>query len=49
MTTHKKAVHEVIGVKERDVDIVVTVQSVWETTSTVSTTWSENKIIEKDE
>jgi len=49
MTIHKIAVHEVLGVKERDIDIVVTVQSVWETTSSVSTTWSENKIIEKDE
>jgi len=49
MTTYKKAVHEVIGTKERDIDILITRQSTWETTSTVSTTWSDNKIIEKDE
>jgi len=49
MTTYKIAVHEVLGVKERDIDIVVTVQSVWETTSSVSTVWQESKTIKKDE
>lgn len=33
MTTYRKTVHEVIGVKERDIDIIVTRQSVWETAS----------------
>ena len=49
MATYKKKVAESIGVKERDVDILITRQSIWETISTGSTTWSDNKIIEKDE
>ena len=49
MTTYKKTVAEKIGTKERDIDIIITRQSTWETTSAVSTTWSDNKIIQKDE
>lgn len=31
MTTYRKTVHEVLGVKERDIDIITTRASVWET------------------
>jgi hypothetical protein len=49
MATRTKEVAEKIGAKERDIDIAITRQNIWETTSAASTTWSENKIIEKDE
>ena len=49
MTTQKKAVAEKIGTKERDIDILITRQSIWETTSTVSTVWEDSKSLPKDE
>lgn len=49
MTTYKKTVAESIGVKETDIDIVVTSQLVWDTTSPISTTWDVPVTLQKDE
>jgi len=60
MTIYKKAVHEKIGIKEKTLqgsrihsggeDItIIALSSIWETTSSVSTTWDEAISIQKNE
>ncbi len=60
MTTYTKSVAEGIGVKEKTLrssrdhsggeDITnLILSNIWETTSSVSTTWEESKSLQKDE
>ena len=60
MATYTKSVAEAIGVKEKTLksskvysdgkDIITrNLSNIWETSSSVSTVWDENKTIQKDE
>lgn len=49
MTNYTKEVSEQIGAREADTDILVTKTNIWETADTISTIWTDNKIIQEQE
>ena len=60
MTNYAKQVSEAIGTKEKTLRgskvysggeeiTIITLSSIWETTSSVSTTWEDSKTLQKDE